>query len=135
MTQATQAQCGVISGAYVEIFTADNQSEDRYCGTFLAQSADGTNPAKSAGIIYGKFEEHFSANVVFIRVNKYIYIRLVIAKFEIFLFILASESNPWNMGVYALSGLSLDKVGGFSITAQQTPCGLDSTSQNKDSVA
>ena len=51
------------------------------------------------------------------------------------LLIPASESNPWTMGVYALSGLALDKVGGFSITAQQLPCGLASTSQNKDSKA
>ena len=36
---------------------------------------------------------------------------------------LASEANPWNFGVYAMSGKSLNKVGGFSIVAQQLPCG------------
>ena len=48
---------------------------------------------------------------------------------------LAAESNPWSFGVYALSGLSQVKVGGFSIVAQQTPCGATSTSQNKETKA
>ena len=50
-------------------------------------------------------------------------------------FFLASESNPWNFGTYALSANKQNKVGGFSIVAQQTPCGLASTSQNADSKA
>ena len=46
--------------------------------------------------------------------------------------LLASESNPWNFGVYALSGAAQLAVGGFSITAQQLPCGGALTAQNKD---
>ena len=55
MLQTTQAQCGVIEEAYLEISTADGQSDDRYCGIHLAQTADGTSiSAKSAGVVYGK---------------------------------------------------------------------------------
>jgi len=96
----TNAQCGVIDSAYLEISTADAQSDDRYCGAYLAATADGTTTsASSAGVVY------------------------------------AAESNPWSFGVYALSGLSQVKVGGFSIVAQQTPCGATSTSQNKETKA
>jgi len=98
--ETTTAECSAINAAFIEISTADAQSEDRYCGAYLAQTADGTtDSAKNEGLIY------------------------------------ASESNPWNFGVYALSANSQDKVGGFSIVAQQTPCGLGSTSQNMDSKA
>lgn len=94
--RSTYTQCSAISNAFIEILTADAQTMDRYCGAYLAQSADGTNGAKSEGLIY------------------------------------ASESNPWNFGVYALSGAAQLAVGGFSITAQQLPCGGALTAQNKD---
>ena len=45
---------------------------------------------------------------------------------------LANESNPWNFGVYAMSGEDQNKVGGFSIVAQQLPCGGGTTTQNAD---
>lgn len=45
--------------------------------------------------------------------------------------IYAAESNPWNFGVVAMSNEAQDKVGGFSIVAQQTPCGMAGTAQNK----
>ena len=35
---------------------------DRYCGAYLAQSADGTNGAKSEGLIYGKIYSTFSSH-------------------------------------------------------------------------
>jgi len=101
-SRATTAQCDAISNAYVEITTADVQSEDRYCGAYLAASADGDGDAggdKAAGFVY------------------------------------ASESNPWNFGVYALSGAAQDKVGGFSIVAQQLPCGNGNAQSNKESLA
>lgn len=44
----------------------------------------------------------------------------------------AAESNPWNFGVIAISGQSQNKVGGFSIVAQQTPCSAVGHGQNKD---
>jgi hypothetical protein len=95
-----QDQCGAIEEGYLEISTADAQSDDRYCGAHLAQTADGTTTsASSAGVVY------------------------------------AAESNPWNFGVIALSNQVQNKVGGFSIVAQQTPCGASSTSQNADSKA
>jgi len=94
--RSTYTQCSAISNAFIEILTADAQTMDRYCGAYLAQSADGTNGAASEGLIY------------------------------------ASESNPWNFGVYALSGAAQLAVGGFSITAQQLPCGGALTAQNKD---
>lgn len=50
----------------------------------------------------------------------------------IFHLILAAESNPWNFGVYAMSGTAQNKIAGFSIVAQQTPCSATSTSQNID---
>jgi len=94
------AKCSAIEAAFIEISTADAQSDDRYCGANLAQTADGTTTsAANEGLIY------------------------------------ASESNPWNFGTYALSANKQNKVGGFSIVAQQTPCGLASTSQNADSKA
>ena len=53
--QTTNAQCGVIDSAYLEISTADAQSDDRYCGAYLAATADGTTTsASSAGVVYGK---------------------------------------------------------------------------------
>merc|ERR1712020_188127 len=94
--RSTYTQCSAISNAFIEILTADAQTMDRYCGAYLAQSGDGTNGAKSEGLIY------------------------------------ASESNPWNFGVYALSGAAQLQVGGFSITAQQLPCGGAAATQNKD---
>merc|ERR1739844_487658 len=95
-----QDQCGGSEEGYLEISTADAQSDDRYCGAHLAQTADGTTTsANSAGVVY------------------------------------AAESNPWNFGVIALSNQVQNKVGGFSIVAQQTPCGATSTSQNADSKA
>merc|ERR1712110_52849 len=94
--RSTQAQCGVIGTAYIELLSADAQSEDRYCGAYLAQSTDTANGAKSSGVVY------------------------------------ASESNPWNFGVYAMSALAQNKIAGFSIVSQQLPCGGGSTSQNKD---
>jgi len=100
--RTTTAQCDAISNAYVEISTADVQSEDRYCGAYLAQTADGTKAAGGAlgaGIVY------------------------------------ASEANPWNFGVYALSGAKQDKVGGFHIVAQQLPCGNGNAQSNKDGKA
>ena len=55
MLQTTNAKCGVINSAYLEISTADAQSDDRYCGTHLAATADGTtSSATSAGVVYGK---------------------------------------------------------------------------------
>jgi len=95
--RTTQAQCGVIEEAYLEISTADGQSDDRYCGIHLAQTADGTSiSAKSAGVVY------------------------------------AAESNPWNFGVIAMSNEAQNKVGGFSIVAQQLPCGAGSPSGIKE---
>ena len=61
--QSTQAQCGVIGTAYIELLSADAQSEDRYCGAYLAQSTDTANGAKSSGVVYGKHEIH-QTNVV-----------------------------------------------------------------------
>ena len=61
--QATTAQCDAISNAYVEITTADVQSEDRYCGAYLAASADGDGDAggdKAAGFVYGKSKERLT---------------------------------------------------------------------------
>merc|ERR1711936_1122060 len=96
--RSTYTQCSAISNAFIEISTSDAQTMDRYCGAYLAQSADGSNGAKSEGIIY------------------------------------ATESNPWNFGVYALSGAAQLAVGGFSITAQQLPCGGAASGQNKDGI-
>ena len=54
MLQTGQAQCGAIEQGYIEISSADGQTMDRYCGTHLSQTSDATNPANSAGVVYGK---------------------------------------------------------------------------------
>ena len=57
MLQTTQAQCGASEEAYLEISTADSQTDDRYCGVHLSQVGDGaivTDNAISAGVVYGK---------------------------------------------------------------------------------
>ena len=50
-----------MANAYVEILTDDAQTENRYCGQYLAQSAnnDGDsqiNGSLSPGVIYGKLD-------------------------------------------------------------------------------
>jgi hypothetical protein len=49
--------------------------------------------------------------------------------------IYAAESNPWSFGVYGLSNQAQNKISGFSITAQQTPCGLAASSEHKEANA
>jgi len=95
-SEATSAECQVIATAFIEITSADAQSEDRYCGAYFTQSSDEDNGAKTNGIVY------------------------------------ANESNPWNFGVYAMSNESQNKMAGFSLVAQQLPCGVSTTSQNAD---
>jgi len=97
---STQAYCGAIGTAYLEIATSDAQSDDRYCGDYLAvtatKDASAGTSVKRPGIIY------------------------------------AAESNPWSFGVYGLSNQAQNKMAGFSVTAQQTPCGLVSGIGHKD---
>ena len=57
MLQSTNAQCSAIEEGYLEISTADAQTDDRYCGIHLSQVSDGaiaTDQSKSAGVVYGK---------------------------------------------------------------------------------
>ena len=54
LLQTGYAQCAAIEEGYLEISSADGQTMDRYCGTHLSQSSDATNPANSAGVVYGK---------------------------------------------------------------------------------
>lgn len=91
---------GCKANGYIEIISDDAQSEDRYCGAYLATASESgdeqTNGSKSPGVIY------------------------------------AAESNPWNFGVYAMSNTAQNKIAGFSIVAQQTPCGATASSGNID---
>ena len=65
MIQTGTAKCSAIEAAFIEISTADAQSDDRYCGANLAQTADGTTTsAANEGLIYGKFIKQVPVNVL-----------------------------------------------------------------------
>ena len=53
--QATDEGCK--ANAYIEIISDDAQSEDRYCGGYLATASESgdeqTNGSKSPGVVYG----------------------------------------------------------------------------------
>jgi len=59
-----QAQCGAIEQGYLEISSADAQTMDRYCGTHLAQTGDGTHPANSAGVVYAAESNPWNFGVI-----------------------------------------------------------------------
>lgn len=65
--QATQTGCK--ANAYIEISSSDNQTEDRYCGAYLAEGAnsDGdsqVNGSKSPGVIYGKSKKYTNDSTI-----------------------------------------------------------------------
>ena len=77
------AKCSAIEAAFIEISTADAQSDDRYCGANLAQTADGTTTsAANEGLIYGKFIKQVPLNVLFIFVSYVLKCEIYISSFQ-----------------------------------------------------
>ena len=73
MLQSTTNQCLVIEEAFIEINTADAQSEDRYCGEYLAQvgdvNANSNHGANSNGIIYGEVKHKCDIFLTYLCIN------------------------------------------------------------------